>query len=77
VSLDGRKHLQVPYKLAKPAEIEIRFINLRKQIIHSESHYKSAGNFMQSVGVQHLPPGKYVLQVLANGKSIMQRMVLK
>lgn len=77
VSLNGRNHLQVPYKLANPAEIEIRFINLRKQIIHTESHHKSAGNFMQSVPVQHLPPGKYVLQVLANGQSIMQRLVLK
>ncbi len=77
VTLEGRKHLQVPYKLAKPAQIEIRFLNLRKQVIQSESHAKSAGNFMQSVEVQHLPPGKYVLQVLANGQYIMQRMVEK
>lgn len=77
VDLGQRRSLQIPYRLSAPAQVEIRFINLRRQVIHREVADRGAGYFTEEVEVGTLPAGQYLLEVLANGHSIMQRLIHK
>ena len=77
IDLANRNHLQVPYQLATSGEVEIRFLNLRRQVVKRKRANRNAGKYLDTVTVHDLPSGRFLLEVHIDGQLVIQRLVQK
>lgn len=77
VRLDGKSSLEIPVRLATGSEVEIRLLNMRRQIVFSEVRESQAGLYFHQVATHRIPAGRHLLEVLANGTPIFRRLVEK
>lgn len=75
IELEGRRSLQIPYRLQTGQTIRVEFINTRREVVKRLAFDRDAGNYLEGVQVHDLPAGRYILTVFADDEPIMRRIV--
>lgn len=74
IPLDDKERLEVPFRLRNASEVEVRYLHpLQQRVLYSETVRREAGLHRHFLAVGQLPEGRYLLEVLADGRPILQR----